>query len=101
MKVWSVSVRKEVASLSPGGKNIVSGNGDNLVKVRSVSTRMEIASLAERTNWILEVVTTWLLGYFHNLVCFNVRTSKVYQINGIIEYVVSLELLHGKTSPGL
>ena len=47
MKVWSVSARKEVASLaghtndvfsvafSPDGQHIASGSGDNLVKVWS------------------------------------------------------------------
>ena len=61
MKVWSVSARKEVASLaghandvnsvafSPDGQHIVSGSGDKLVKVWSVSARKEVASLAGHT----------------------------------------------------
>ncbi len=53
-----MSARKEVASLaghasfvrwvafSTDGQHIVSGSGDNLVKVWSVSARKEVASLA-------------------------------------------------------
>jgi WD40 repeat protein len=58
VKVWSVSARKEVASLaghtnfvcsvafSPDGQHIVSGSMDKLVKVWSVSGGNEVASLA-------------------------------------------------------
>jgi WD40 repeat protein len=62
VKVWSVSARKEVASLaghthyvrsvafSPDGQHIVSGSYDKLVKVWSVSARKEVASLAGHTH---------------------------------------------------
>jgi WD40 repeat protein len=62
VKVWSVSSRKEVASLaghtdavfsvafSPDGQYTVSGSCDELVKVWSVSARKEVASLAGHTS---------------------------------------------------
>jgi WD40 repeat protein len=67
VKVWSVSARKEVASLaghtsrvysvafSPDGHHIVSGSCGNLVKVWSVSARKEVASLAGHTNCVNSV----------------------------------------------
>jgi WD40 repeat protein len=67
VKVWSVSARKEVASLaghtdsvwsvafSPDGQRIVSGSSDNLVKVWSVSARKEVASLAGHAGTVLSV----------------------------------------------
>jgi WD40 repeat protein len=67
VKVWSVSARKEVASLaghtnyvssvafSPDGQHIVSGSGDNLVKVWSVSGGKDLASLAGHTNDVYSV----------------------------------------------
>jgi WD40 repeat protein len=62
-----VCVCKEVASLaghaeavfsvafSPDGQLIVSGSGDRLVKVWSVSARKEVASLAGHTNEVWSV----------------------------------------------
>jgi WD40 repeat protein len=67
VKVWSVSARKEVASLaghtgyvisiafSPDGQHIVSGSVDKLVKVWSVSGWKEVASLAGYTNVVFSV----------------------------------------------
>jgi WD40 repeat protein len=67
VKVWSVSARKEVASLaghtddvwsvafSPDGQHIVSGSDDKLVKVWSVSARKEVASLAGHTSYVCSV----------------------------------------------
>jgi WD40 repeat protein len=69
VKVWSVSARKEVASvaghtnsvwsvafspdgqhISPDGQHIISGSGEKLVKVWSVSGGKEVASLAGHTS---------------------------------------------------
>jgi WD40 repeat protein len=47
---WSLSV-----AFSPDGQHIVSGSGDNLVKVWSVSARKEVASLAGHTNSVCSV----------------------------------------------
>jgi WD40 repeat protein len=64
--VWSVSARKEVASLagyrmsvrsvafSPDGQHIVSGSGDKLV-VWSVSGGKEVASLAGHSKHVYSV----------------------------------------------
>jgi WD40 repeat protein len=65
--VWSVSARKEVASLaghtgyvrsvafSPDWQQIVSDSGDNLVKVWTLSGRKEVAPLAGHTNSVFSV----------------------------------------------
>jgi COMPASS component SWD3 len=42
-------------AFSPDGQHIVSGSGDNLVKVWSVSARKEVASLAGHTDRIWSV----------------------------------------------
>ncbi len=67
VKVWSVSARKEVASLaghagivwsvafSPDGQLVVSGSGDKLVKVWSVSGKKQVASPAGHTNYVYSV----------------------------------------------
>ncbi len=39
----------------PTGQHIVSGSYDELVKVWSVSARKEVASLAGHTCWVLSV----------------------------------------------
>jgi WD40 repeat protein len=67
LKVWSVSARKEVASLaghtnsvfsvafSPDEQHFVSGSEDGLVKVWSVSDGKEVALLAGHTKSIISV----------------------------------------------
>ena len=42
-------------AFSPDGQHIVSGSGDMLLKVWSVSARKEVASLAGHTSWVLSV----------------------------------------------
>ena len=54
MRRWLDTFVHSVA-FSPDGQQIVSGSGDNLVKVWSVSGGKEIASLAGHTNYVSSV----------------------------------------------
>ena len=51
---WHTSYVRSV-SFSPDGQHIVSGSRDKLVKVWSVSARKEVASLAGHTNAVCSV----------------------------------------------
>ena len=55
LRRWLDTNRVYSVAFSPDRQHIVSGSNDSLVKVWSVSARKEVASLAGHTHWVCSV----------------------------------------------